>query len=139
MQTTHISCFFWVFLGFSCHGIVVSWCCVCIFGFYFFFLVKTACLVLKKHKKTVFIQQVLKGHIYHVRRTLKTSVHQWLSESDTERAVMLLHIVISDFIVKGSMFILSFCSWVHKEQCKKDRTRQIKAVQTTSLTTCSYV
>lgn len=51
--------------------------------------------------KKVFIQHVLKGHNYHVWWTLKTRVfHQWLSESGTKWAVMLLHIVISDCIVK---------------------------------------
>lgn len=56
-----------------------------------FIPVKTTCLVLK----TVFIQQVLKGHKY----LRMNKSYQWLSESGTKWAVVLLHtgIVISDF------------------------------------------
>lgn len=91
-----------------------------------FLLLKTACLVLK----TVFINHVLMGHNDPV---WKCVIYHWMSESGTQRAVTLLHIVISDFMVKKEACI--FCLFVHQfiENSIEGRTRtptQIKVVQT---------
>lgn len=45
-------------------------------------------------------------------------VPKGLSEFGTVWAAMLLHIVISDYTVKGSMFIASVCSSGYREQCR---------------------
>lgn len=85
-------------------------------------------------KKWFLIQSVLKGHtetIMYDELWIHYPPLGWV-KSGTNWAVMRLHIVISDFIVKGSMFILSFCSSVNRGQCGRKEKMEIKAVQTAS-------